>query len=583
MKAMKEPGGHASFVQEEFGASAGADGAAGGGKRGRGGKGGKDSKRASGAAGVQGKSLSVKTMLRVAFAVVLAGTLAIGAFSLAQISRLNDSTESIYEQGHLASRAAEEARGHVLRASRAQKMLLTATTAKERDELGAGIEKDLAALVDQMNVLGQYSSQAAGNPGGKSDGSALAQQKQFAADAQTWSGHLRDFVTLVKAQPLDLSQMSWQVGTQDVSLLVETEKLEKLVDQLVAQRGAAAKATIAASAFIYKSSFVMIAVATVALFVLAFVVSEWVVRRIAHQLGGEPAHAKAIAARIASGDLAQPVAVHARDGASMLGALRDMQNGLSATVAEIAASAEAIAAASGQISTGNLDLSHRTEEQAVALERTASSMEQLTSTVRLNAENAQQASALAGNASQIAQQGGAVVGRVVATMNEINESAKSIADIIGVIEGIAFQTNILALNAAVEAARAGEEGRGFSVVAGEVRNLAQRSAAAAKEIKALITDSVGRVANGSTLATDAGRTMEEVMKAVKRVNDIIGEISAASSEQRAGIEEISRAVTQMDAGTQQNAALVEEATAAAQSLDDQAKVLKRLVNKFQLA
>jgi len=571
---MKEPGGHASFVQEAFGApagaSAGANGAAGGGKRRKGGRGG---------TGGESRSLSVKTMLRVAFAVVLVGTLAIGAFSLAQISRLNDSTESIYEQGHIASRAAEEARGHMLRASRAQKMLLTATTAKERDELGAGIEKDLAALVAQMKVLGEYSSKL----DGKADSAALAQQKQFAAEAQTWSGHLRDFVALVKAQPLDLSQMSWQVGTQDVSLLVETEKLEKLVDQLVAQRGAAAKATIEASAFIYKSSFVMIAAATLALLVLAFLVSEWVVRRIAHQLGGEPAHAKAIAARIAAGDLAQPVTVQARDAASMIGALRDMQNGLSATVAEIAASAEAIAAASGQISTGNLDLSHRTEEQAVALERTASSMEQLTSTVRLNAENAQQASALAGNASQIAQQGGAVVGRVVATMNEINDSAKSIADIIGVIEGIAFQTNILALNAAVEAARAGEEGRGFSVVAGEVRNLAQRSAAAAKEIKALISASVERVANGSTLATDAGQTMEEVMKAVKRVNDIIGEISAASSEQRAGIEEINLAVTQMDAGTQQNAALVEEATAAAQSLDDQARVLKRLVSKFQLA
>ena len=574
MRAMKEPGGHASFVQEAFGApagaSAGANGAAGGGKRRKGGRGG---------TGGESRSLSVKTMLRVAFAVVLVGTLAIGAFSLAQISRLNDSTESIYEQGHIASRAAEEARGHMLRASRAQKMLLTATTAKERDELGAGIEKDLAALVAQMKVLGEYSSKL----DGKADSAALAQQKQFAAEAQTWSGHLRDFVALVKAQPLDLSQMSWQVGTQDVSLLVETEKLEKLVDQLVAQRGAAAKATIEASAFIYKSSFVMIAAATLALLVLAFLVSEWVVRRIAHQLGGEPAHAKAIAARIAAGDLAQPVTVQARDAASMIGALRDMQNGLSATVAEIAASAEAIAAASGQISTGNLDLSHRTEEQAVALERTASSMEQLTSTVRLNAENAQQASALAGNASQIAQQGGAVVGRVVATMNEINDSAKSIADIIGVIEGIAFQTNILALNAAVEAARAGEEGRGFSVVAGEVRNLAQRSAAAAKEIKALISASVERVANGSTLATDAGQTMEEVMKAVKRVNDIIGEISAASSEQRAGIEEINLAVTQMDAGTQQNAALVEEATAAAQSLDDQARVLKRLVSKFQLA
>ncbi|NLP64236.1 methyl-accepting chemotaxis protein [Paraburkholderia sacchari] len=522
-----------------------------------------------------GRTLSVKTMLRVAFAVVLAGTLAIGAFSLAQISRLNDSAASIYEQGHIASRAAEEARAYVLRASRAQKMLLTATTAKERDELGADIEKNLAALVAEMKVLEQYSTQSGGD--------ALAQQKQFAAEAHTWSGQLREFVTLVKAQPLDLSQMNWQVGTRDVSLLVETEKLEKLVDRLVAQRGAAAKATIAASAFIYESSFVMIAAATAGLFVLAFVVSEWVVRRLARQLGGEPAHAKAIAARIASGDLAQPVEVHARDASSMLGALRDMQKGLSATVAEIAASAEAIAAASGQISMGNLDLSHRTEAQAVALERTASSMEQLTSTVRLNAENAQQASALAGNASQIAQKGGAVVGRVVATMNEINESAKSIADIIGVIEGIAFQTNILALNAAVEAARAGEEGRGFSVVAGEVRNLAQRSAAAAREIKALITDSVARVANGSTLASDAGRTMEEVMSAVKRVNDIIGEISAASSEQRSGIEEINRAVTQMDAGTQQNAALVEEATAAAQSLDDQAKVLKRLVNTFQLA
>ncbi|WP_233862902.1 methyl-accepting chemotaxis protein [Paraburkholderia adhaesiva] len=522
-----------------------------------------------------GKPLTVKATLRIAFVALLIGTLAMGVFSLAQISRLNDSTQSIYEQGYVASRAAEEARGHVLRASRAQKMLLTATTAKERDELGAGVESDLAGLTREMAALEQYSAQSGGD--------ALDLQKKFAAAASTWSGHLRDFVTLVKAQPLDLSQMNWQVGTQDVSLLVETEKLEKLVDQLVEQRGTAARATIEKSAFIFKSSFVMIAGATVALFVLAFVMGEWGVRRISRQLGGEPAQAREIASRIAVGDLAQPVKVDARDAASMLGALRDMQTGLATTVSEIAASAEAIAAASGQISTGNLDLSHRTEQQAVALERTASSMEQLTSTVRLNAENAAQASTLAGNASEIAEQGGNVVGRVVATMNEINDSAKSIADIIGVIEGIAFQTNILALNAAVEAARAGEDGRGFSVVAAEVRNLAQRSAAAAKEIKALITDSVTRVANGSTLAQDAGQTMGEVVKAVQRVNDIIGEITAASHEQRAGIEEISRAVTQMDAGTQQNAALVEEATAAAQSLDDQAKTLKRLVGKFRLA
>jgi methyl-accepting chemotaxis protein len=521
-----------------------------------------------------GKPLSVKATLRIAFSVLLIGTLVMGVFSLAQISRLNSSTKSIYEQGYVASRAAEEARGHVLRASRAQKMLLTATTAKERDELGASIESDLGALVNEMGTLQQYSA--------LSGGDALELQKKFAAAVSTWSGHLRDFVTLVKAQPLDLSQMNWQVGTQDVSLLVETVKIEKLVDQLVEERGTAARATIDTSAFIFKSSFVMIAGATVALFVLAFVMGEWGVKRISRQLGGEPAQAREIASRIAAGDLAQPVKLDARDAASMLGALRDMQTGLAATVAEIAASAEAIASASGEISTGNLDLSHRTEQQAFALERTASSMEQLTSTVRLNAENAAQASTLAGNASQIAEKGGTVVGRVVATMNEINDSAKSIADIIGVIEGIAFQTNILALNAAVEAARAGEEGRGFSVVAGEVRNLAQRSASAAKEIKTLISASVERVANGSTLAQDAGQTMDEVVRAVKRVNDIIGEISAASHEQRAGIEEISRAVTQMDAGTQQNAALVEQATAAAQSLDDQAKTLKRLVGRFRL-
>jgi methyl-accepting chemotaxis protein len=516
--------------------------------------------------------LSVKAMLRLAFAVLLIGTLAIGGFSLTQISRLNGSAQSIYEQGYIASRAAEEARGNMLRASRAQKMLLTATTAKERDELGAEIDKGLGELNAELSTLQQYADSA----------DARAQQKKFAAGVATWSGHLRDFVTLVKAQPLDLSQMNWQVGTQDVSMLVETGKLEKLVDELVAQRGTAAKATIDASAFIYHSSFVMIAVMTAALCVLAFVISEWVVRRLVRQLGGEPAYAKEIAGRIASGNLSNDIALGRRDTSSMLASLRDMQTGLSTTVADIAASAEAIAAASGQISMGNLDLSQRTEQQAMALERTASSMEELTSTVRQNADNAKQARTLADNASAIAEKGGDVVGRVVSTMGQINESAKSIGDIIGVIEGIAFQTNILALNAAVEAARAGEEGRGFSVVAGEVRNLAQRSAAAAKEIKTLISASLERVSNGSLLAQDAGQTMDEVVKAVKRVTDIMGEISAASAEQRSGIEEINLAVTQMDAGTQQNAALVEQATAAARSLDDQARALKVMVGKFRL-
>ncbi|MFT4064148.1 methyl-accepting chemotaxis protein [Paraburkholderia sp.] len=529
--------------------------------------------RASGTA-AKLDGLSVKATLRIAFAVLLFGTLLIGVFSLAQISRLNASAQSIYDQGHVASRAAEEARGYLLRASRAQKTLLTATTAKERDELGVDIERGIAGLGEQLRTLQQYVD--------PSDPKAFGAQKAFAAAVATWSAHLRDFVTLVKAQPLDLSQMNWQVGTQDVSLLVETGKLEKLVDELVAQRGTAAKATIAASGFIYHSSFVMIAVMTLALIALAFGIAAWVVRRLTTQLGGEPAYAKEIASRIASGDLSSRITLTGKDRSSMLFALADMQGGLATTVADIASSADAIATASGQISMGNLDLSQRTEQQALALERTATSMEQLTSTVRQNADNAKQASTLANNASEIAEQGGAVVGRVVATMNDINDSARSIGDIIGVIEGIAFQTNILALNAAVEAARAGEEGRGFSVVAAEVRNLAQRSAAAAKEIKALIQTSVERVGNGSALAADAGQTMDEVVKAVKRVTDIIGEISAASSEQSAGIEAINLAVTQMDAGTQQNAALVEEATAAARSLDDQARGLKAMVGKFRL-
>jgi methyl-accepting chemotaxis protein len=520
------------------------------------------------------KGLSVKATLRLAFAVLLIGTLAIGVFSLTQISRLNASTQSIYDQGHVASLAAEEARGHTLRASRAQKMLLTATTAKERDELGADIDKALSGLAAQLGTLQHYVD--------ASDAKAVDQQKKFAAAVTVWSGHLRDFVTLVKAQPLDLSQMNWQVGMQDVSLLVETGKLEKLVDELVEQRGTAAKATIQASGFIYHSSFVMITVTTVALIALAFGISEWVVRRLAGQLGGEPAYAKEIASRIAAGDLSNQIALGRKDTSSMLYALHDMQSGLATTVSDIASSADAIATASGEISMGNLDLSQRTELQAMALERTASSMEQLTSTVRQNADNAKQASSLANTASEIAEKGGEVVSRVVATMNEINDSARSIGDIIGVIEGIAFQTNILALNAAVEAARAGEEGRGFSVVAAEVRNLAQRSASAAKEIKGLISTSVQRVSNGSTLAQDAGQTMDEVVKAVKRVTDIMGEISAASSEQSAGIEEINLAVTQMDSGTQQNAALVEQATAAARSLDDQARGLKQMVGKFRL-
>jgi len=259
-----------------------------------------------------------------------------------------------------------------------------------------------------------------------------------------------------------------------------------------------------------------------------------------------------------------------------------MNDSLLKIVREVRLGTDTIATASTQIASGNLDLSSRTEEQASSLEETASAMEELTSTVKQNADNARQANQLAVSASAVAQEGGDVVGQVVATMGSINDSSKKIVDIISVIDGIAFQTNILALNAAVEAARAGEQGRGFAVVASEVRSLAQRSAAAAKEIKVLIDDSVEKVTSGSKLVEQAGSTMAEVVGSVRRVTDIVGEISAASQEQSTGIEEVNRAITQMDEVTQQNAALVEEAAAAAQSLQDQAGKLAQVVGVFKL-
>jgi methyl-accepting chemotaxis protein-1 (serine sensor receptor) len=302
-------------------------------------------------------------------------------------------------------------------------------------------------------------------------------------------------------------------------------------------------------------------------------------RAIARPLGDALAHFEAISA----GDLCRPVVVHARDEmGELLAGIAKMQRSLADTVRAVRTGSESIASATQQISAGNADLSSRTEEQASALQQTASSMDQLTSTVKQNADNARQATGLAANASAIANRGNTVVGQVVETMGDINDSSTRIADIISIIEGIAFQTNILALNAAVEAARAGDEGRGFAVVAGEVRSLAQRSSAAAKEIKALIEASVERVHAGSTLVGEAGRTMGEVIGAVQRVTDIMGEIAAASGEQARGIEEVARAVAQMDEVTQQNAALVEQAAAAAHSLEDQAGRLKAAVAVFRV-
>ena len=305
--------------------------------------------------------------------------------------------------------------------------------------------------------------------------------------------------------------------------------------------------------------------------------------RVARSVTRPLARAVKAAESVAGGDLSQRIEAGAGDETGrLLHALQDMQDRLAGAVRAIRGGAETISSASGQIAAGNADLSSRTEEQAASLEETAASMEELASTVKQNADNASQADRLAAGACAIAERGGSAVSAVVGTMQEISASSRKISEIVSVIDAIAFQTNILALNAAVEAARAGEQGKGFAVVAGEVRSLAQRSAQAAREVKALIEDSAGKVADGSRQAQEAGATMQEVVASVQRVTDIMGEIAAASREQASGIEQVNRAVAQMDEVTQQNAALVEQAAAAAGSMQDQARELVGAVGVFRL-
>ncbi|MBL0140842.1 MAG: MCP four helix bundle domain-containing protein [Betaproteobacteria bacterium] len=323
---------------------------------------------------------------------------------------------------------------------------------------------------------------------------------------------------------------------------------------------------------------------------LVYVVSAFVVMVaayiglvIARSITGPLREAVEVARRVASGDLTSHIEPNGRDEpAALLVALRDMNEGLGRMVNQIRTGSEAIAAGAGQVAAGNQQLSSRTEQHASSLEETASTLEEFTTTVRQNAEHAKQASLLAGGASTTAEKGGQVVSKVVTTMQEVTESSKRISDIIGVIDGIAFQTNILALNAAVEAARAGEQGRGFAVVASEVRSLAQRSAASAKEIRGLIENSVGRVEAGARLVEQAGKTMDELVSSVRKVAEIMTEIASASHEQSSGIDQINKAITQMDTVVQMNASLVEEATAAATSMANQAAGLARVVSVFRV-
>ena len=370
--------------------------------------------------------------------------------------------------------------------------------------------------------------------------------------------------------------LSGQAGPAFVDWLASVNRLIDLEEKMNVVE--AAKAGKLASSFkVWMAVLCAIAIAAGSL--AAWFISGGLLR----QLGGQPDYAVGVAGNIASGNLAVEIETAPGDQSSLLYAMKGMRDSLVSIVSQVRAGTVTITTASSEIAAGNLDLSARTETQASTLEETASSMEELTGTVRQNADNARQANLLAVSASEVAVKGGAVVAQVVDTMASINESSRKIVDIIGVIDGIAFQTNILALNAAVEAARAGEQGRGFAVVAAEVRNLAQRSAAAAQEIKSLIGNSVERVDVGARLVNEAGSTMEEIVTSVKRVTDIMAEISHASQEQTAGIEQVNQAIGQMDEATQQNSALVEQATAASAALNDEAAALAQVVGVFKLA
>jgi methyl-accepting chemotaxis protein len=333
----------------------------------------------------------------------------------------------------------------------------------------------------------------------------------------------------------------------------------------------------------YKVIFTAAIAAVVAGLILGCGLAFSILKGVLGELGGEPRDAAMVARRVAAGDLTTRIEVKSAGENSIMAALQQMQLNLASVIGSVRENAEGVATASTQIAMGNTDLSQRTEEQASALQQTATTMDHFGTTVSTNADNAKLANQLASSASQVATKGGEVVKQVVDTMKGIDESSKRIAEIIGVIDGIAFQTNILALNAAVEAARAGEQGRGFAVVATEVRSLAGRSADAAKEIKSLIGASVERVEHGTLLVDEAGRTMEEVVHSIQRVTDVVGEISAASTAQNTGVSQIGQAVNQLDQTTQQNAALVEESAAAAQSLDQQARELVAAVSVFKLS
>ncbi|MEX5746529.1 methyl-accepting chemotaxis protein [Massilia sp. X63] len=514
--------------------------------------------------------MKVGTRLIAGFLLLILLGAAVAGLGIFNMSRMNDRADRLYQRELLGVSYVKEANIKLVYIGRALRNVLLASDEKDRDAAVASIaaaRTELHANLDKARQL-FFSEQ------GKRSFAELDR------DMRAYEALVEE--TTRRALADGLQQQRTAVDYLLLTVAPKANQVDGHMDKLtrIKERNAEEAAKDAAS--LYESSRAMMLMLVLGSAAAGIGIGVLITRSLTRQLGGEPAYASDIAVRIAAGDLSVDVVLRRGDRSSLLFAMKTMRDSLAQIVGEVRSGTDAIASASRQIASGNLDLSARTEEQASSLEETASSMEELTSTVQQNADNARQANGLATSASEVAGRGGAVVAQVVDTMASINDSSRKIVDIIGVIDGIAFQTNILALNAAVEAARAGEQGRGFAVVASEVRTLAQRSAAAAKEIKLLIDDSVGKVDAGARLVDQAGATMDEIVDSVRRVTDIMGAISSASQEQTSGIEQINMAISQMDQVTQQNASLVEEAAAAAESLQGQAGKLAELVSVFKL-
>ncbi|MCR1768977.1 HAMP domain-containing protein [Burkholderia glumae] len=510
-------------------------------------------------------NLKIGVRLGGAFAVTLALLCMVGALALIQASRIHDNTTDLAANWLPSVQTLGDVRAYANTVRRSSISRLVALDEQERSSYWARHETAAAKLDATMKKYEQFIASP-------EEGELFRQIKTAWAAYSATDARLHQLM-----QDTDHFDDARRLAAGDSSRLFAT--FADLVEQDIALNAAGAARASAEADASYRGAIWLTSVLIIIALGMSMVVAYFITRSITTPIRTSVS----IAETVARGDLTSRIEVAGRDETSqLLRALKSMNERLAEVVGRVRAGSDSIATGASQIAAGNSDLSQRTEEQAASLEETAASMEQLTATVKQNTESAQQGNSLAANASEVARRGGDVVGRVVTTMREISASSAKVGEIISVIEGIAFQTNILALNAAVEAARAGDQGRGFAVVAGEVRTLAQRSATAAKEIKTLIESSVERVQAGSGLVDEAGRTMEEVVQSVQRVADLMGEISAASVEQRTGIEQVNIAVTQMDEVTQQNAALVEEASAAAQSMAAQSNALRETVSIFRL-